>query len=148
MQRLLAWVLAIAALSLFFAPSAATQPQMGSSPMRGSPQRLYDRDTVETITGEVTAIERVGTRGRGMGGVHLQVMTEAGSMSVHLGPAWYLGQQELQLQAGDEVEVTGSRVVWDDEPMMIAAEIRRGDQVLTLRDRDGFPVWMRTGCCP
>jgi hypothetical protein len=39
------------------------------------------------------------------------------------------------------VEVTGSRVTFDGKPALIAAEIKKGNEALTLRDASEYPVW-------
>jgi hypothetical protein len=39
------------------------------------------------------------------------------------------------------VEVRGSRVTMGGKPVIIAAEVRKGDAVLTLRDDQGVPMW-------
>ena len=62
-------------------------------------------------------------------------------MSVHLGPAWYLENQETQIQEGDMIDVLGSRITFEEGPAILAAAVRREDQGLHLRDEDGIPVW-------
>lgn len=42
---------------------------------------------------------------------------------------------------GDKVEVTGSRITFQDKPAIIAAEVKKGDEILKLRDGNGFPAW-------
>jgi hypothetical protein len=101
---------------------------------------VYDPKTVETVRGEVIAVERF--NGKGMSaGRHLRIKTEKETLSVHLGPEWYLEQQDVEVEAGDVVEVKGSRVAFEGAPAVIAAEVRRGDATLTLRDASGWPVW-------
>jgi hypothetical protein len=39
------------------------------------------------------------------------------------------------------VEVTGSRVTFRNKSAIIAAEVKKGDEVLRLRDSNGIPVW-------
>jgi hypothetical protein len=39
------------------------------------------------------------------------------------------------------VEVKGSRVTFEGKPAIIAAEVKKGDEVLKLRDENGFPMW-------
>jgi hypothetical protein len=103
--------------------------------------RLYDPKTVETVTGEIEKVERVAPM-KGMStGVHLLLKTDKETLSVHLGPAWYIDNQELQVAPKDRVEVRGSRVTVDGKPALIAAELTRGDEVLRLRDDNGVPVW-------
>jgi hypothetical protein len=108
----------------------------------GSPyQRFYNPSTVETITGTVESIERI-TPTRGMSyGVHVLLKTEKGTIPVHLGPAWYIERLDIKLEKGDTVSVKGSRITLDEKPAIIAAEIKKGQNVLVLRDGSGIPVW-------
>jgi hypothetical protein len=46
---------------------------------------------------------------------------------------------------GDKVEVTGSRVTYEGQPTIIAGEVKKGAQVLKLRDAAGVPVWAGQG---
>jgi uncharacterized Zn-binding protein involved in type VI secretion len=74
-------------------------------------------------------------------GVCLTLCTEEGTLAVHLGPEWHVSRQEVTIEVHDEVEVTGSRIVFKGERVVIAAELRKGDQTLVLRDARGIPVW-------
>jgi hypothetical protein len=103
--------------------------------------RLFDPKTVVTIHGTIASLTEV-TPMRGMGmGVHMMLKAEAETVDVHLGPVWYLESQDADLKAGDTIEVRGSRVQIDKRPTVIAIEIKRGDDVLVLRDGDGIPRW-------
>jgi hypothetical protein len=104
--------------------------------------RIYDVNTVETVKGEVIGVDRVSRTGVNYG-VHLQVKTARETISVHLGPSWYLDSQALKIVAKDNIEVTGSRVTVDGKPAIIAGEVKKGDQILKLRDANGFPLWAR-----
>ncbi|OGP85719.1 MAG: hypothetical protein A2Y95_02925 [Deltaproteobacteria bacterium RBG_13_65_10] len=107
--------------------------------------RMYDTKTIETITGEVLAVNLIASgRGRA-GGVHLTVKTDKEEIAVHLGPQWYVDQQAMKLAAKDRVEVRGSRVTFEGKPVIIAAEVKKGDQVLKLRDEGGLPLWSGRG---
>ncbi len=64
---------------------------------------------------------------------------------VHLGPSWYLETQAVTFAPGDKVEVTGSRVTYQGQPTIIAAEVKKDGQVLKLRDAAGIPVWAGQG---
>lgn len=108
----------------------------------GSPySKMYDPKTVETISGEVMSVSRITPRKGMAGGIHMNVKTDAETISVHLGPSWYLENQDLKIQPKDKVEVKGSKITFDGKPALIAAEVRKGDEVLRLRDDAGFPVW-------
>jgi hypothetical protein len=102
---------------------------------------MYDPKTVETINGEVTSVSRITPRKGMSAGVHLNVKTDKETISVHLGPSWYLENQDLRIEPKDKVEVKGSKITFDGKPAIIAAEVRKGDEVLKLRDDAGFPVW-------
>jgi len=103
--------------------------------------RMYDAKTIETISGEVVKVDRI-TPMHGMSaGVHLVVKTDKGDVSVHLGPQWYLENQDVKIEPKDKVEITGSRVTMQGKPAIIAAEVKKGDQVLKLRDEAGMPAW-------
>jgi hypothetical protein len=39
------------------------------------------------------------------------------------------------------MRIRGSRVVIDGRPVVIAAELAKGDRVLVLRDEKGYPAW-------
>ncbi len=107
--------------------------------------RLYNPATVETLSGEVTRVDRF-MPGRGMGyGVHLNLKTATETIDVHLGPSWYVEQQGLVFAPGDKVEVTGSRITYQGKPAVIAREVKKGDKVLQLRDAQGVPAWAGAG---
>ncbi len=103
--------------------------------------RIYDPKTVGTISGVVEKIEKI-TPMKGMSyGVHILVKTEKETIDIHLGPGWYIENQDVKIMPGDKVEVTGSRITFQDKPAIIAAEVKKGDEVLKLRDENGVPVW-------
>ena len=141
--------LALATMSVLVgAVSSFAQPRQGMM-WRGSGgwgpgsqyNRMYDPKAVETISGEVTSIDRI-TPMKGMtGGVHMNVKTEKDTISVHLGPGWYLENQDVKIETKDRVEVKGARTTFAGKPAIIAAEVKKGDEVLKLRDDSGFPVW-------
>ncbi len=104
-------------------------------------QRMYDPKTVETITGTVEAVDQV-TPMKGMSyGVHLKLKTEKETISIHLGPGWYIERLDTKTEKGDKVQIKGSKVIMMGKPAIIAAEVKKGDLILKLRDENGIPVW-------
>jgi hypothetical protein len=102
---------------------------------------MYDPKTVETIRGVVVSLDSI-TPMKGMShGIHANLRTEQGVISVHLGPAWFIEYQDVRIVPKDTLQVTGSRITLDGKAAVIAAEIRKGEDVLVLRDANGFPAW-------
>ncbi len=133
----------ISILVLFLAVDSPAQKWKGSGGWGMGTQygRMYDPNTVETIKGTIVTIEEIMPM-KGMSyGVHLAVTTEKETISVHLGPAWYIQNQDIKIEPKDEIEVKGSRIILEGKPVIIAAEVKKGEEVLTLRDKNGFPVW-------
>ena len=102
---------------------------------------VYKPDTTETISGEVVSVEKTAPRKGMFYGVHLKVKTGEKSVSVHLGPGWYIENQGIIIEPEDKVEITGSKVTFDGEQVIIASEVKKGDEVLKLRDGNGIPAW-------
>ena len=113
---------------------------------------LYNPQTVTTVTGQVEKLEELPSMGRG-GGVGMQyrgvlLKTDQGSLLVHLGPGWYLDEKKFAVKVGDTVEVTGSKVTLNNQPALIAREVKVNGTTLKLRDDQGLPVWRGMGQGP
>lgn len=146
MKKLIISIAVFTALSVFAGTAALAQRGMmrrggGGWGRDTAYARLFNTQTVETINGEVVSINKIKPM-KGMGyGIHVIVKTDKETISVHLGPAWYIENQDLEIAAGDKVEVKGSRVTIEGKPVIIASEVKKGDEVLVLRDPNGFPAW-------
>jgi hypothetical protein len=105
---------------------------------------MYDPDAEVTVAG---TIEEVNERGGDMGmtGTHLVIKTDEETVDVHLGPSMYLADQGFVFNKGDHIELTGSKVEQENASFLIAREVRKGDQLLTLRDEQGRPAWAGMG---
>ncbi len=133
--------LSLAIVSLAVAGIALAAPMMGGWGMNSPYGRIYDTRTVETVSGEVLRIDRIRPM-RGMSyGVHIALKTDKGEIPVHLGPAWYINRQSPAIKPGDRLEIKGSKVMFRGKPVIIAAEVSKGDEVLKLRDDNGYPAW-------
>jgi hypothetical protein len=137
---LMSFMLMLTLSAAYAAPGQGWQGSGGWG-MKGAYGRMYDPATVQTVAGKVVAVNRVAPM-KGMGaGVHVALDTQDGMVSVHLGPAWYIERQDTRIEKGDRIEVKGSRVTIAGKPAIIAAEVRKGDQLLILRDANGVPAW-------
>lgn len=103
--------------------------------------RLYNPASVETVTGQVLAVQPQQSKHRFGYGLHVLLRTGNAELSVHLGPAWYLERNGLAVATGDTLQVTGSRISLEDGPALIAAEVKKGDKTLRLRNAQGIPLW-------
>jgi hypothetical protein len=129
-----------AALLLGAVPLAGqTCPVCDQGPQAGC-QAAWTAAATETVTGSVLSVDRV-TSDRGWEGVHMVMQTPDGPLTAHLGPAWYLDNQDEMFAEGDEITVTGRRAVPGRDDTLIAMEVKKGDAVLTLRQVDGYPAW-------
>lgn len=133
-------------LALFAWVGAAALIVPAAALAQGGPTRPYSRmynpQTVETVSGQVLAIERV--TGRRFAGIHLTLQTSAGKLAVHLGPSWFMDKQALKIAPHDTIEVTGSRITYQGEVVLVAAQVKKGNETLVLRDAHGYPVWSRS----
>lgn len=125
-----------------FAEAAAGQA--GGTDRRGA-GRSYNPATETTLTGTVENVQETSARGRGRGGLHLTLRTDSGTSDVRLGPAAYVRSKDFQLTKGDSITVTGSKITLDQQEVIVAREVKKGDKALTLRDAQGRPLWSRRG---
>ncbi|MCL5099016.1 MAG: hypothetical protein M1608_16075 [Candidatus Omnitrophica bacterium] len=143
-MKSIANVLATAAMAGFVAlPAAIAQSDPQTDDSRPEPMlgRIYNPQTVETVKGEVVKVERV-TSKSGMGfGIHLLVKTSKETLPVFLGPAWFIDHQETRIKPGDEVAIKGSCVTYQGQPAIVAAVVTKGDEILRLRNDQGYPAW-------
>ncbi len=108
---------------------------------RGMGGRMYDPAKAETLSGQVVSVEELAApRGRG-NAVVLKVASGSGMLAVHLGPKWFLDKQEMKFAAGDAVEIRGVKTAQRGQEIYIAAEVKKGNDVLKLRDDQGIPLW-------
>lgn len=146
MKKMLVSIVGITILSVIFSSVSLAQRGRG---LRGSSgwepksafNRMYNPSTVETIKGEVVSVDKI-TPMKGMSyGIHLMLKTNKETVSVHLGPARYFDSHKYSIKPKDKIEITGSKVSYSGKPAIIAAEVRKGNEVIKLRDESGYPVW-------
>lgn len=125
--------------------SGNNQSARGGWQFQSEYDRQFDPNSIVTINGRVTAVETFRPNNSMTEGVRLRVQTNDNQVAtVHLGPAWFIEHQTVQLREGDQVRVTGSRVSRGAPDYIMATEVRRGNEVLYLRDQDGKPRWDAT----
>ena len=63
------------------------------------------------------------------------------SVQVFLCPKKFLDDMGIVFKADDEIEVTGSKVKQDGADLMLAREVIKSGDTVTLRFKDGKPAW-------
>ncbi len=101
---------------------------------------MYDPATEVTLKGTVEEVRQI-SGNRRWGGTHLTLRTDQGTIDVHVGPSWFLEKNKMSIAKGDSVEVTGSKVKFASGDALIAREIKKGGNTLTLRNTQGIPAW-------
>jgi hypothetical protein len=144
-MRKIRFGLLLSILGLFLVTGAYAQntggPANGEAPIHFS--RMYDLKTVETLSGEITAIEKFSPgRGGPPQGLRLRVKFPQETLLVILGPIVYVEQQNVKFAPGDRVEVKGSKMTVRGKPIIVAAEVKKGDQALKMRNAKGEALWL------
>ena len=104
--------------------------------------KLYDPKTVETIRGTIVDYDQFKTRPDGAPGQLIKVRTDDGKEHVvHLGPVWFVLEKDVRWEKGKEIRVTGSRVQYEGQPVIMASEIKHADKTLVIRNDKGVPRW-------
>jgi hypothetical protein len=137
MKRLnVSWITVLFVLAL--APASLAQPGAAGE---GSGAGLYDPKTVETVTGLVVSITPPPPPGSLPQRMQLTLKTDTETLPVFLGPHTYIDRQGMKIGDLDRISVRGSRLTVQGKPALIAQEVRKGNQVLKLRDDQGVPLW-------
>ncbi|MHB8484307.1 MAG: hypothetical protein ACYDCM_01050 [Candidatus Acidiferrales bacterium] len=115
-------------------------PSFAQTTARRKSVPVYDPATEVTMKGTVEAVKQLAGP-RGWAGTHLGLKTDAETLDVHVGPSWFLAQSKISFAKGDQIEVTGSKVKFENSDAVIAREIKKGDKTITLRNAQGIPAW-------
>ena len=105
----------------------------------------YNPATETTMTGTVDSIRTLPSQGKGGGGLHLILTAANGPVEVHVGPVAFVSSKNMTFAKGDAVTVLGSKVTMAGQDVLLAREITKGNQVLTLRAATGVPLWAGRG---
>jgi hypothetical protein len=99
----------------------------------------YDPAAEVTVRGVVTEMHesKVATDHPGL---HLVLKTETESVEVHACPVRFLSELEFTIDRGDKLTVLGSRPT--GAAVIVAREIRKGQESLIVRDAKGAPNWL------
>ena len=111
-----------------------------TSPRQRAP--AYDSSDEVSVQGIVQDVQQFYCPISGEQGTHLIVKTENGTVQVHVAPTRFLRSNNLSFNRGDEIQVIGSRIVYQGHEAMIARSITRADQTVAFREPNGRPLWL------
>jgi hypothetical protein len=102
----------------------------------------YDPAAEKIFKGSVEEVrERQCPMSRGVGSHVMLKLGDGSLIEVHLAPAKFVKVYELTFAKGDQLEVTGTKVKFEDVDTIFAREVKRGNDVFVFRDKEGHPVW-------
>lgn len=100
----------------------------------------YDPSTETTFKGTVTELKIVPPSGpKPM--AYLTTKSDKDNVEVFLCPKKFLDDMGITFKADDPIQVTGSKVKEDGADLILAREVVKGGETLTLRFQDGKPAW-------
>lgn len=100
----------------------------------------YDATTEAKFKGIVEELKLVPPSG-GKPIVYLTMKGNPDSSQVFLCPKKFLDDMGVTFKPQDEIEVIGSKVKQDGADLILAREVVKGGDSLTLRFKDGKPAW-------
>jgi hypothetical protein len=100
----------------------------------------YDPATETKVKGTVQELKFMPSTG-GKPAAVMQVTSGSETIEVFLCPKSFYDDMGASFKAGDAVEVTGSKVKEAGADVVLAREVTKGNDVLTLRFKDGKPAW-------
>ncbi|MCE5278743.1 MAG: PRC-barrel domain-containing protein [Planctomycetaceae bacterium] len=111
--------------------------------------KQFAADKVTTIQGTIESVSTFRPAPDAAAGQRLRVKAEDGkTYIVHLGPAGFVDAKGLNLASGDTVHITGAQADMEGRTVVMATQIRKGDQTLQLRDQQGKPLWTERDLTP
>ena len=125
-------MLSVSALAVMLVPAKAA----------GGPQ--YNPATAVAVSGTVAAV-RVVPAGQPLAGVHVMLKTRTNTVEVYLAPRDFMNFLRTSIAAGDEIDVTGSRVKSGNSELILAREVSDETETIELRNLYGAPVWENWG---
>jgi sporulation protein YlmC with PRC-barrel domain len=117
-------------------PGYTDEPYVYPSVWQNIYGEMFDPQKIETVTGKIVKVEFNKV-------MKLLIYTDTKKpVLVALGPTGYFESQEKILKPDDKITVTGSRIILDDTPFLIATKIKEGNEELQVRDNEGHPIWV------
>lgn len=62
-------------------------------------------------------------------------------LDIHLGPAWFMNNIDLELREGERITVEGAPATYDGQEIVVASRVMTDEYTVQLRDDEGYPYW-------
>ena len=100
----------------------------------------YDLQSETKIKGIIEEL-KFPEKGKEKESAHLILKNSEKTIDVTLCPKSFLDDMGVSFAKGDEISLTGSKITEEGNEILLAREVSKGDDRLTLRDAKGDPVW-------
>ena len=100
----------------------------------------YDPKSEQTINGNVLKILRVQYTDGNCYFIAV-VQIDSGVILVNLGPVWFADENNLVINEGDAVQITGSLIRTNGRYILVGSQLKKDGQTLQLRNQSGNPQW-------
>ena len=142
MTRLRAFVGSLALIALISVALPA-RAQTKTVVVKATGPFSYDVTKEVTLDGTVSSLLAKPEPGMIMG-AHMLLATKSGRVDASLGPWALRGAGALSVSAGQEVAVTGVMKTIKNQQVFLTRTVKVGDQVFTIRNRNGYALSPQT----
>ena len=101
----------------------------------------FNTETLTSVNGKIMEVIQISTQAEMAFGTHILIDHNGDSIVAHIGPSWYLEKMKVRFEKGDYIELSGSQIVFEGEPVIIASSIELKGQTTILRNKKGVPKW-------
>ena len=127
--------------TLLLSAVSATAADKATGPAN---EPAYNTATVVDIRETVTEVREV-SKDQPMNGLHVMVQSGSETLDIYVAPAEFVKIFDVTFKKGDELHIIGSKVKFEGATVVLAREISMntpgGTVTLSLRDKDGAPLW-------
>lgn len=104
--------------------------------------RRFDPTKIMTIEGTIRGVESYYPEKEAAAGLSLKVESKQNELiTVYVGPRRYAASQNIEFEAGSAIIVRGSKVTFEDKPVLMASELIIEGETVRLYDEKGRPLW-------
>jgi hypothetical protein len=102
----------------------------------------YDPKAETTFKGIIVDVrDRVCPVSGGLGSHIIIRMSDGKTIEAHLAATKFVNSYDLIFHKGEEVEIIGTKVMFEGVETIFAREVRRGQDDFMFRDKKGNPIW-------